>query len=576
MNPSACYTPPRDISPSLITRNDFPNDFVFGTGISAYQNEGAAAKGGRGPSIWDAFTLNTPGRIADGSNGNVATDTYNRFKEDVKMVKKMGFDAFKISISWSRILPGGTRSAGVNREGIDYYNELIDTLLAHGVEPYVTLFFFDFPQCLEKEYGGFLSKRVVQDFVEYAELCFWEFGDRVKHWMTMNASWAYCTGGYVTCIFPPSKGDPTAFFSALEGLGNKDKVRSDDDDDDDDQVAVYCGVYEPRQVLSDCRRRLCHSDEDNDRDRGATNSNGYDPKNAYTVARNMLLAHAAAVDSYRKKFQEQQGGKIGIALNCHWFEPYNKRDDDDIKATKRALDFMLGWFLEPIMTGQYPQNMTSFVPCKNLAPFTPQESSMVKGSIDFLGLNYYTAHYAANDPNPKGQDGYYKDQRIRFYTRSRQHKMAIGPSVSLPWLCSVPHGIHKLLNYINATYFHGKTSLPIYITENGVDQKNDHELTPREGCDDQHRMRYFQSHIANVRKAIDDGVNVKGYFAWAWSDPFEWAAGYTIRFGLMYVDFKNDLARYPKSSALWFSKFLMKSRKKQTKNKHIKDTKDGC
>ncbi|KAK4412687.1 Raucaffricine-O-beta-D-glucosidase [Sesamum alatum] len=121
-----------------ITRNDFPPDFVFGTGTSAYQNEGAAAQGGKGPSIWDTFTLKTPGRVVDGSNGNVAVDMYTKFKEDIKMMKKMGFDAYRFSISWPRILPGGRCSAGINQEGIDYYNDVIDTLIKHarrGWEP---------------------------------------------------------------------------------------------------------------------------------------------------------------------------------------------------------------------------------------------------------------------------------------------------------------------------------------------------------------------------------------------------------------------------------------------------------
>ncbi|KAL0328038.1 UNVERIFIED_CONTAM: Raucaffricine-O-beta-D-glucosidase [Sesamum calycinum] len=113
---------------SNLTRNDFPSDFVFGTGTSAYQVEGGAAKGGRGLSVWDVYTLRTPGKIVDGSNGNVAVDMYTKYKEDIKMMKSMGFDAYRFSISWPRILPGGKLCLGVNREGIDFYNDIINTL----------------------------------------------------------------------------------------------------------------------------------------------------------------------------------------------------------------------------------------------------------------------------------------------------------------------------------------------------------------------------------------------------------------------------------------------------------------
>uniref|UniRef100_A0A5B6YYK6 Putative non-cyanogenic beta-glucosidase-like n=1 Tax=Davidia involucrata TaxID=16924 RepID=A0A5B6YYK6_DAVIN len=144
----------------LLQRSSFPNDFIFGAGSASYQIEGAANEGGKGPSIWDDFTQRFPGKITDGSNGNVANDSYHRYKEDVAIIKKLGLHAYRISISWPRVLPAGRLSGGVNKEGIKYYNNLIDELLANGIEPYVTLFHWDLLLIIFAcdEYIPFISK----------------------------------------------------------------------------------------------------------------------------------------------------------------------------------------------------------------------------------------------------------------------------------------------------------------------------------------------------------------------------------------------------------------------------------
>ncbi|KAJ4842662.1 Beta-glucosidase 13, partial [Turnera subulata] len=126
-----------------------------------FQVEGAANKSGRGPSIWDTFAHDEPDRIKDGSNGDVAADFYNRYKEDLKTTKDTGLNAFRFSISWSRIIPHGKIQWGVNEEGIAFYNNLIDECLRNGLEPFVTLFHWDTPQALQDRYGGFLSPSIV-------------------------------------------------------------------------------------------------------------------------------------------------------------------------------------------------------------------------------------------------------------------------------------------------------------------------------------------------------------------------------------------------------------------------------
>ncbi|KAL3825283.1 hypothetical protein ACJIZ3_021312 [Penstemon smallii] len=534
-----------------ISRTDFPNDFVFGVGTSAYQHEGGAAKDGRGHSIWDVFTLSTPDRIVDGSNGNVAVDMYTQYKEDIKIMKAMGFDAYRFSISWPRILPGGRPCLGVNKEGIDFYNDIINTCLENEIEPYVTLFHWDLPNCLQLEYGGFLKEDIIDDFREYAELCFWEFGDRVKYWITLNEPWTYSVHGYAGRIFPPGKKSSASTNVVKYKHGNIPKSNF-----------IGYRSADPNLIQPLIRHKITIEPEmDPTRDiyiKPEMDST----KEVYTVARNLLLAHAQAVQSYRTKFQEHQQGYIGITLVSHYFEPLDEDDVDDQNAAKRALDFMLGWFLQPVLNGHYPQNMIDYVPKENLQKFSKKESALLKGSIDFLGLNYYTTYYASDDPTPDCEDGYYKDQQVKV--SAERDGVPIGPVAGSSWLYIVPWGIYELLKYINNTY---KRIPDIYITENGVDEKNNSKLTAYEACTDTTRMKYHQDHLAKILEAMNDygspngNLNIKGYFLWSWCDNFEWIEGYTVRFGIIYIDYMNNLRRYPKHSAKWFAQFLKRGKK---------------
>lgn len=158
-------------SAEAIRRADFPPGFTFGTASSAYQYEGAVNEGQRGPTIWDTLTRR-PGRVIDFSNADVAVDHYHRYKEDVDLMKDIGVDAYRFSISWSRIFPNGTGKP--NEEGLSYYNSLIDVLLDKGIQPYVTLFHWDLPQALEDKYGGWLNSQIVY-IVQggFCSLCFY-------------------------------------------------------------------------------------------------------------------------------------------------------------------------------------------------------------------------------------------------------------------------------------------------------------------------------------------------------------------------------------------------------------------
>ncbi|KAK2981659.1 hypothetical protein RJ640_027114 [Escallonia rubra] len=362
---------------------------------------------------------------------------------------------------------------------------------------------------------GLLHRHISADFSEFAELCFWEFGDRVKNWITLNEPYTYSVGGYVMGTTPPGR-----------GASASDHVE---------------GSYPPSQSIHCKHQQNCDGDP------------GTEP---YLATHYQLLAHAAAVKLYREKFQTPQGGKIGITLVSKWMEPLDESSDLDVKASLRALDWFFGWFMEPITTGDYPQSMKEYVGSR-LPKFTKLQSEMLRGSFDFLGLNYYTANYVSHGlTSDKGLLSYNTDPQVTYASKLKRllerNGKPIGPPSASDWLSVYPEGMQKLLVYIKKTY---KDPL-IYITENGVDETNNVSLTVSEALNDTTRTEFLQDHLFYLRKAMDDDVNVKGYFMWSLLDNFEWNDGYSVRFGLVHVDYSNGYARHPKASAVWLMNFL--------------------
>ncbi|XP_047326883.1 beta-glucosidase 12-like [Impatiens glandulifera] len=408
-------------------------------------------------------------------------------------MKDMGLDAYRFSISWSRILPSGKLNGGLNMEGIQYYNNLLTELFDKGLVPFVTLFHWDLPQALEDEYGGFLSPNIVTDFQDYADICFREFGDRVKYWITLNEPWSYSYAGYATGNLAPGRCSPSIYINCTGGDSST----------------------EP-----------------------------------YLVTHHQLLAHAAAVELYRDKYQAHQKGKIGITLVAQWTVPYSESRHDQ-NAALRYLDFMVGWFVDPLTSGVYPRTMR-FLVGQRLPNFTKEQSDMLKGSFDFLGLNYYTANYARDVGNHKHNvhPSYLSDPLVNLLTK-RNGKL-IGPQAASSWLFVYPRGIRDILLYVKNKY----NNPLIYITENGVDEVNNGTLSLEEALVDNMRIDYYYQHLLFLNQAIEDGVNVKGYFAWSLLDNFEWSSGYTVRFGIYFIDYKDGLKRHPKRSAQWFKNFL--------------------
>ncbi|KAJ4758747.1 beta glucosidase 17 [Rhynchospora pubera] len=493
-------------------RSSFPAGFVFGTASAAYQYEGAAKVGGRGPSIWDTFSHEHPERISDGTNGDVAIEFYYRYKtssrvsnlrhftqgvkEDIQRLKQLGVDAFRFSIAWPRVLPKGSLRGGVNQEGINFYNNLINEVVANGLKPFVTIFHWDLPQALEDEYKGFLSERITQDYVDYANILFKEFGDRVKHWITFNEPFSFCSFGYTTGAFAPGR----------------------------------CSLWEN----SKCE----------------PGDSGREP---YTACHNLLLAHSDAVKLYKDKYQPVQKGQIGITIVSHWFLPYSS-SKADVAAVERSLDFMYGWFLDPLTRGEYPRSMRSILG-NRLPKFTKEQSELVKGSYDFIGVNYYASVYAKNNPARNSLRQSYNTDPEANQTGTNSRGVLLGPQpIESPWFYIYPPGLRSLLLYTKAKY----NNPIIYITENGVTTYRNDSVPIAEALQDDIRIDYHSRHLMNVHSAIREGADVRGYFAWNFMDDYEWNSGYTLRFGLYYVDFKDNLKRYPKKSAYWFSHFLKK------------------
>lgn len=334
----------------------------------------------------------------------------------------------------------------------------------------------------------------MKDFRDYADICFKEFGDRVKHWITFNEPHSFCVGGYAKGSKAPGR------CSAWE-KGN---------------CSVGDSATEP-----------------------------------YMAAHNMLIAHAAAVKLYRKNYQKHQKGIIGIILDSPWMVPSSSSKADE-EAAHRAFDYTLGWYMEPLANGQYPQSMVSKVGDR-LPKFTERESQMLKRSFDFIGINYYSGFYAtAIPPSDKIRPSYETDMLANITLWSSDGK-PIGAVAGSSWLTYYPQGIHDFMVYMKKRY----NNPPIYITENGWNTPKNDSLSIEEELKDDMRIKYYKDHLEMLHKAIHrDGVDVRGFFGWSLLDNYEWAEGFTVRFGICYVDFKNGLKRYLKQSAHWFQKFL--------------------
>ena len=442
----------------------FPADFVWGASTSAYQIEGSPLADGAGPSNWHVF-VHQPGNSHNGETGDVACDHYRRWADDIVLMKDLGLQSYRFSISWSRILPAGT--GAVNAAGLDFYDRLVDGLLAAGIRPNVTLYHWDLPAALDDR-GGWAHADAPRWFADYARVVFERLGDRVDLWSTFNEPWVSVDGGYVHGAHAP---------------GHKD-------------------LHE-----------------------------------AGLVSANLLRSHAAAVAVYRgldARHRADGRGQIGIVLNLEPKYPASN-DPADLAATRRADAYMNRQFLDPLLLGRQPAGLAE-VYGDDLPPLTPADFAALDGSVDFLGVNYYTRSVTRHDDTAAPTFAATAKQPGALYTK-------------MNWEVH-PASLTALLISLRATY----GDLPLYITENGA--AFDDPAPDADGAiHDELRQEYYRTHLQAIARAIDAGVNVQGYYAWSLFDNFEWACGYDMRFGLIAVDLATQRRRF-KDSAYYYRQVI--------------------
>lgn len=450
-----------------------PAGFTLGVATAAFQIEGAVREDGRGPSTWDDF-MAQPGRIADGSDASIAADHYHRFREDVKLMKELGVDSYRFSLAWPRVQPGGT--GGPNKEGLAFYDRLLDELLAVGIRPMVTLFHWDMPSPLQHK-GGWMLRDTASRFADFAALAGHAFGDRVDRWVTINEPTTVTLNGYALGVHAP--GEMLMFDSLL---------------------AVH----------------------------------------------HQLLGHGLAVQALRS---ESVSGEIGITNVHSPVEPL--KDNFQTRTFAEVFDLVHNRiYADPVLLGRYPK--IPFLARKLFRPLLEVDSDDLKTIaqlLDFYGLNYYMptrigAGAPADDSTPDG--GSSAGMRdLPFHIA----KWPEFPVTGFGWPVAPEYLGVTLRDYADRYAGHLP---PVYITEGGASFADG--VSTQGSVDDANRISYLADHLAIAIESAP-GIDVRGYFIWTLMDNWEWAAGFSQKFGLVSVDPRTQ-ERSPKASYRWLQKLI--------------------
>ncbi|MCI9271229.1 MAG: beta-glucosidase [Dorea sp.] len=439
----------------------FRKDFAWGAATSAYQIEGAVREDGKGEDIWDIYTKE-PGRIFGGHTGETACDHYHRYREDVRIMKEMGLKAYRFSINWSRVLPEG--HGRVNEAGIAFYNALIDELLEHGIEPYITLYHWELPYELYKR-GGWMNPRIVEWFGEYAKLAAERFSDRVTHYFTLNEPQCFVGLGFLTGEHAPG---------------------------------LKCPL-----------------------------------KDTFEMAHNVLKAHGRAVQMLRQCGRRPL--TIGYAPTASMCYPETEKPED-IEAARQMLfalqpddrnwTWNVSWWSDPVLTGHYPEEGL-----KRYEPYLPEitdaDMALISELIDVYGQNIYNGRCIRMGENGMPED-------VKRYEGF--------PKTAIDWPVT-PKAL-----YWGPKFLYERYQKPIYITENGL---SCHDVISLDGkVHDPNRIDFLARYLRELKRAAGE-IDLRGYFQWSFLDNFEWAKGYSERFGMVYVDYRTG-QRIPKDSAYWY------------------------
>jgi beta-glucosidase len=426
--------------------------FYWGSATAAYQVEGSPLADGAGSCVWHEFS-HTPGTTYHAQTGDIAADHYHKWPEDVEVMKNLGLNSYRFSLRWPRILPEGT--GAVNPRGLSFYDRLVDSLLACGIEPFVTLFHWDMPSALFRM-GGWSNPDIAKWFGDYAAVAVDALGDRVRYWMTLNEPYVVSAEGHLVGNHAP-------------GMRN---------------------IYQ-----------MGHS------------------------VHHQLRAHLAG---YRAIKAARPGARVGLALHNAAVWP-GTGSGPDMAAAERAESWHnFPMFLDPLVHGHYPPALEP-----RLRLFLPEgyENDMPALQVppDFVGINYYHGYYVRDT----------SDSWLGFVEVDGPE----APRTKMNWAVR-PEGLHRVLTQVHERYH-----LPaVFITENGASYE---DRMVDGAVHDVDRTAYLKSHIAAVLQAKREGVPVEGYFVWALLDNFEWAHGYSQRFGIVYVDFETQ-ERTVKDSGRWY------------------------